>query len=128
MSALTPAEIQALSLRVQNFTPDNETRTPPAFLSLAPTTSASYPQQKTVTQPKLPEPAAKTVAAGDVTEVSAPTGGAIQAPLVNHRRSSSSTSEGSSGSVKHRFLKLGPVHWGEGDGTGDWSEVGVVEE
>lgn len=43
------------------------------------------------------------------------------------RRSSSLSSEGSTGSVqKRRFLKLGPVHFG-GDGMGDWSEE-VLEE
>ncbi|TAQ86595.1 hypothetical protein B7494_g5071 [Chlorociboria aeruginascens] len=33
-------------------------------------------------------------------------------------RSSSLSSVGD----KKRFLKLGPVHFGEGDGTGDWFE------
>lgn len=43
-----------------------------------------------------------------------------------HRRTSSLASD-DSGNAKLRFLKLGPVHYGEGDGKGDWSEVGVAE-
>ncbi len=42
-----------------------------------------------------------------------------------HRRSSSLASDESG--AKLRFLKLGPVHWGVGDGKGDWSDVGVTE-
>lgn len=67
------------------------------FLSLAPTTSASYP---TAPQPKSP----------------------VETEMAMKQRRSSS--EGSTG---RRFLKLGPVHFGEGDGMGDWSEEVAVE-
>lgn len=98
-------------------------RRPSAFLSLAPTTSASYPtsprtpaqvqepiaqlQQKSQTESSPTEEAKKleVPSAEDVTE------------LLKIRRSSSSGSDGSS---KRGFLRLGPVHFGEGDG--DWSE------
>jgi len=55
-----------------------------------------------------------------------PTAEEIELGLLNKHRRSSSLASDESGS-KIRFLKLGPVHWGEGDGTGDWSEVGVTE-
>ena len=98
-------------------------RRPSSFLSLAPTTSASYP-----TSPKSPtqvqEPAAQVqqsspAEASPPTETKTP---AVARPedvaeLVKTRRSSSSGSDGSS---KKGYLKLGPVHFGEGDG--DWSE------
>ena len=101
-------------------------RRPSAFLSLAPTTSASYP-----TTPKSPtqvqEPAAQGQQ-GSQAEASPPTEAktpAVLRPedvteLLKTRRSSSSGSDGSS---KRGYLKLGPVHFGEGDG--DWSEDAV---
>ncbi|KLU87832.1 hypothetical protein MAPG_06823 [Magnaporthiopsis poae ATCC 64411] len=65
-----------------------------SFLSLAPTQSASYPQiQRSLQQAKV-----------------APT--ALEAEVNRQRRSSSLSSVGSSNSGL-RFLKLGPVHWGE---------------
>jgi len=129
MANQTPAELLALELRAQDFAPENvpshRIQAPTAFLSLAPTTSASYPtqQSKTLTSPNLPaavSPAAPLEAIGEV--AATPTTMEIAASLKT-RRSSSITSEGSTGSAKQRFLKLGPVHFGEGDGKGDWSEV-----
>jgi len=67
-----------------------------------------------VTPPKSPEVIPTHVAS---------TPEQIEAELVKHRRSSSLTSEGSNASAKQRYLKLGPVHFGEGDGKGDWSGV-----
>ncbi|KZZ93790.1 hypothetical protein AAL_05506 [Moelleriella libera RCEF 2490] len=70
------------------------------FLSLAPATSASYPQ--------------------------AP----IKRPEAGRQRSSSTSSSSSSGSSSsgHRILKLGPVHWGEhqGEHQGDFHEATSV--
>ncbi|KAL8419889.1 hypothetical protein RB594_002881 [Gaeumannomyces avenae] len=68
-----------------------------SFLSLAPTQSASYPQaQRSLQQ-------ARTAAAAPK---------ALEAEMYRQRRSSSLSSVGSSaGGI--RFLKLGPVHWGE---------------
>ncbi|KAI0837216.1 hypothetical protein F5Y06DRAFT_298007 [Hypoxylon sp. FL0890] len=70
---------------------------PQMFLSLAPTTSASYPTAQSMK------------------------------PATAARRSSSQSSAASSGSL--RFLKLGPVHWGEhqGDHKEDYHEVAVEE-
>lgn len=69
-----------------------------AFLSLAPATSASYPQQ----QPRK-------------------TSSAAIGPTEEKRRTSSSSSG-------PRILKLGPVHGGQhlGEGDEDWHEVAVV--
>jgi len=80
---------------------------------LAPATSASYPTQK---------PARDPAAASEIEILKAEV-------LKKNRRSSSMSSDIStaSGSGKPRFLKLGPVHWGESDGTGDWSEESVIE-
>ncbi|KAI1652411.1 hypothetical protein F4813DRAFT_394720 [Daldinia decipiens] len=73
---------------------------PQMFLSLAPTTSASYPTAQSI-KPALQQHA---------------------------RRSSSQSSVGSVNSL--RFLKLGPVHYGEhpGEHKEDFHEVAVEEE
>jgi len=84
------------------------------FLSLAPTTSASYP----------PNPVTKSPVqtSGDkLTDVPAATTEIIVDPKT--RRSSSSSSASSN---KPRFLKLGPVHYGIGVG-GDWSDAAIAE-
>jgi hypothetical protein len=78
------------------------------FLSLAPTTSASYP-----TSPAIKSPTQTTPEQGPTTEVMKTL--EIEEISLNTRRSSSSDSG-------RGFLKLGPVHFGEGDGKGDWSE------
>ncbi|KAI8962001.1 hypothetical protein F5Y11DRAFT_347956 [Daldinia sp. FL1419] len=68
---------------------------PQMFLSLAPTTSASYPTAQSIK------------------------------PSMHARRSSSQSSVGSVSSL--RFLKLGPVHYGEhpGEHKEDFHEVAV---
>ncbi|KAI1649907.1 uncharacterized protein F4817DRAFT_329100 [Daldinia loculata] len=68
---------------------------PQMFLSLAPTTSASYPTAQSIK------------------------------PALHARRSSSQSSVGSVNSL--RFLKLGPVHYGEhpGEHKEDFHEVAV---
>jgi hypothetical protein len=79
-----------------------------SFLALAPTTSASYPQQ----------PKAK-LTSGALAQVP-------ESPEMK-RRSSSLSSDGTK-NAGIRFLKLGPVHWGEhreGEKS-DWNEV-VIE-
>jgi len=81
------------------------------FLSLAPTTSASYPST----------PLAKSPVQTPAKEA---TPEEINVELLKSRRSSSTSSDASS---KQRFLKLGPVHYGKGDGMGDWSEVVIAE-
>jgi hypothetical protein len=81
------------------------------FLSLAPVSSASYPSTP-LTQSPLQE-AVKPTATAEV-----------DLELLKSRRSSSVASEASG---KLRFLKLGPVHYGKGDGLGDWSDAVVAE-
>jgi len=83
------------------------------FLSLAPTTSASYPPTPLTKSPaQTPNAETPNVLEG------------LDAVMLKERRSSSMGSDGSS---KRRFLKLGPVHFGEGDGKGDWSEDVIAE-
>lgn len=107
MSAMTNAEISALAASGQeNFVPAAEEARPHTFLTLAPTTSASYPVKSVAVAVKTP----------DETQES------IDNLLLKTRRSSSLDSTNSS---KQRFLKLGPVHFGEGDG--DWSEEVLAE-
>jgi len=99
------------------------------FLSLAPTTSASYPSSP---KSKLPLPATTLPPA-----LAPENAGAEASPIIPEvldmkiRRSSSSGSDESvSGSPtqRRRFLKLGPVHFGmDGDGKGDWSEEVIAE-
>lgn len=91
-------------------------RRPSGFLSLAPTTSASYPQTKSrqlSDSTTTPAPLTATL----LTQVD-PTAAA-------KRRTSSLSSDGSKSGL--RFLKLSPVHDGEHlDGQkGDWHEVAV---
>lgn len=150
MASYTADEILGASMPVQLGS--HHIARPSTFLSLAPTTSASYPRQRTsppasVISPKIEAvdaktaaPAAAAVAANTDPTASPATAAAVvpeTAPLAaveeldasgqpKHRRSSSLASD-ESGNAKLRFLKLGPVHWGEGDGKGDWSESGVNE-
>ncbi|KAI1209164.1 uncharacterized protein F4807DRAFT_460858 [Annulohypoxylon truncatum] len=82
----------------QNIAQQARKSQPQMFLSLAPTTSSSYPTVESIK------------------------------PASHPRRSSSQSSSASSGSL--RFLKLGPVHYGEhpGEHKEDYHEVAVTEE
>lgn len=124
------AELIAIALNgSENLVPAAEERSQVAvhkFLSLAPTTSASYPS--TPKSPTLkaapvqkPIEAATADSAAEIATPALP----IDVDAAEHktRRSSSLSSTGSL-MAKRRFLKLGPVHFGEGDG--DWSEQVVV--
>lgn len=112
----TSADLLALAFSGQeNFVPATEERRPSTFLSLAPTTSSSYPSTPLVKSHSPQSPL------NDPTAAAAPNAAALDSELLKTRRSSSLSSNGTQ---KRRFLKLGPVHFGEGDG--DWSEE-VVE-
>lgn len=74
-------------------------RTPTGgFLSLIPTTSSSYPQQPKPEQAAVPS---------------------------QRRRTSSASTDAGVVPASQRFLKLGPVHWGEhlDDHKEDWHAV-----
>ena len=127
----TRAEVLSLAFSGQeNFVPAAEERRPSTFLSLAPTTSASYPSTPLIKAPipqsPLQEPtqtprntrADLTPARLEAVVAAAPSAETIDSEPLKTRRSSSLSSDGST--QKKRFLKLGPVHFGEGDG--DWSE------
>ncbi|KAK4181055.1 hypothetical protein QBC36DRAFT_137825 [Triangularia setosa] len=116
-SPLTPEQLRQLSEQAQEFRPENAFRRPSTFLSLAPSTSESYPrnqQQKTESAAPL---TAEALAAIPVVQP--------QQQDEQKRRASSLSSDAS----KFRFLKLGPVHWGEHqDGVKeDYYEVAVEE-
>jgi len=121
MAATTAnAELVAIALTGnENLVPAAEERSQVAvhrFLSLAPTTSASYPS--TPKSPTLKSPVQKAVAGADAAaEAATPV-----LPVDGEHKTRRSSSLSSNGSLmaKRRFLKLGPVHFGEGDG--DWSE------
>ena len=119
----------------EDFAPSAEARQQPLFLSLAPTTSASYPSNPAV---KSPAPQSPLQASADTpnntmadptpakalnTTPAMPSAAVIDETVKTRRSSSLSSNESSQ---KRRFLKLGPVHFGEG-GKGDWSEE-VVDE
>jgi len=88
------------------------------FLSLAPTTSASYPSAPLT---KSPVQSPIQTAKPDRSPIKDAIKPAEASPeLLPSRRSSSFSSDAS---VKQRFLKLGPVHFGVGDGMGDWSDI-----
>ncbi|KAI2603936.1 uncharacterized protein GGS25DRAFT_441936 [Hypoxylon fragiforme] len=81
---------------------------PQMFLPLAPTTSSSYPTAQSVK----------------------PTAQSDKPAAHGSRRTSSQSSVGSASSASSfRFLKLGPVHYGEhsGDHKEDYHEVAVDE-
>ncbi|KAG0652036.1 hypothetical protein D0Z07_0904 [Hyphodiscus hymeniophilus] len=80
------------------------------FLSLAPVASASYPSTPVTKSPVQSSAKIATIPEENVE--------------LNARRSSSVASEANG---KLRFLKLGPVHYGVGDGLGDWSDVAIAE-
>ncbi|KAK3984886.1 hypothetical protein QBC44DRAFT_336178 [Cladorrhinum sp. PSN332] len=111
MSAATPEQLRQLSEQAQDFTPETmRPRRPSTFLSLAPSTSDSYPR-KPQTQPLTTE------ALAEINSVVA---------AQKQRRASSLSSDASKG--QFRFLKLGPVHFGEHideNDKGDFHEVAV---
>ncbi|TLS28779.1 hypothetical protein PpBr36_00321 [Pyricularia pennisetigena] len=86
------------------------------FLQLAPTTSNSYPQVQRSQQPKTEAEPAAAAAVPSPAESNA-----TSSPQPVQRRSSSLSSSSSNDGM--RFLKLGPVHWGEHmeDDQGDFA-------
>jgi len=103
---------------------------PHSFLSLAPTTSDSYPVSRKI-KAVVEAPKAPIAEDGqaDITLaiISVPQLSGIE--MFNASRSSSMSSEASnaSSSQRKRFLKLGPVHDGEhADDNGDWSEEVII--
>ncbi|KAH6664123.1 hypothetical protein B0J14DRAFT_252426 [Halenospora varia] len=142
-SSTSPSEeVLALAFAGQeNFVPAAEEAQmdlPHTFLSLAPTVSASYPLSPKTRSAMASDasPPAQTSDDVQIEQTSAPAQtGTPAEPEVNQgiksRRSSSMSSVGSNGqspSQRRRFLRLGPVHYGEDkDGLGDWSEVAILE-
>jgi len=127
--SLTTTEVSALAMADQeNFVPAAEELRPHSFLSLAPKISASYPATPIPKSETLHQTAESptVVEAKEVPELS----GLDRELLLKASRSESMSSDASSvGAQKAsgRFLKLGPVHFGENDGKGDWSEQVVAE-
>ncbi|RDL33099.1 uncharacterized protein BP5553_08538 [Venustampulla echinocandica] len=128
-SSVTPSQDQLLALAfagqdtLMPAAEDNQVSLPHKFLALAPTTSDSYPTSPKA-RPDSTATATVSSAGAQAAIVSAEVAGTPALPdnLLKSRRSSSTGSEGSTGQ-KGRFLKLGPVHFGEDkDGKGDWSE------
>ncbi|KAH7391235.1 hypothetical protein BKA64DRAFT_677146 [Cadophora sp. MPI-SDFR-AT-0126] len=121
-SALPSSEMLAIAFVGQeNNVPAAEERAQlqtHTFLSLAPTTSASYPLTKALPAAKTVTTESKPVVSEEALALATPA-----LPVEKTRRSSSLSSDGSL-MQKRRFLKLGPVHFGASDG--DWSEE-VVE-
>jgi hypothetical protein len=114
MSASTSQELRQLSEQAVDFVPEAARRLPSTFLSLAPNTSDSYPRAQRVKQPLTAE------ALAEATKQAA---GASESDDITKRRASSLSSDAS----KFRFLKLGPVHWGEhqDENQADFHEVAV---
>lgn len=109
----TAQELRQLSERAVAFPPEAARRRPSSFLSLAPNTSDSYPRAQRARQPLAAEAPADDPKQDEVR---------ADAPK---RRTSSLSSDGSKSRL--RFLKLGPVHWGEhqDDNQADFHEVAV---
>jgi hypothetical protein len=115
----------------ENFTPAAEEPQAPRFLSLAPTTSASYPSTPAAKSPtpqsshqaatEIPSNTPADPTAARTINPSAVPGASVIDGALKIRRSSSLSSDGSAQSTqKRRYLKLGPVHFGES--KDDWSE------
>ncbi|KAK4245927.1 hypothetical protein C7999DRAFT_15930 [Corynascus novoguineensis] len=116
MSASTSEQIRQLGEQAVEFTSatsEYRPRRPSAFLSLAPNTSESYPRAQRAKQPLTSETLAAATQPQNTTSDEEAT----------KRRTSSLSSDAS----KFRFLKLGPVHWGEhqDDHKADFHEVAV---
>ncbi|KAM7187941.1 hypothetical protein V8F20_010752 [Naviculisporaceae sp. PSN 640] len=120
MSSPTTEELRQLTEQAQPFTSTTyRERRPSTFLSLAPNTSDSYPRTQ---KPKETSAAPLTA---DALKEQQQEQAAVGLPPKQHRTSSLS-SDGSK--TRLRFLKLGPVHWGEhqdAEHQGDWHEVAV---
>ncbi|KAH6634234.1 hypothetical protein B0J18DRAFT_12376 [Chaetomium sp. MPI-SDFR-AT-0129] len=114
MSAPTTEQIRQLSEQVVEFAPQVTQRRPSTFLSLAPKTSDSYPRAQRAKQQPL-----TTEALAQVTQTEA------AAVAVEEDATKRRTSSLGSDASKFRFLKLGPVHWGEhqDDHKDDFHEV-----
>jgi hypothetical protein len=127
--SLVPITSAPYTPRLERALPE---RRPSGFLTLAPATSASYPQAprsryQSVTHLTRPLPLTHGAMPEEDVAIATPRSmssslASIQEP--KSRRSSSMSSDGSS-RARLRFLKLGPVHWGEhqGDHKGDWHEL-----
>ncbi|RCI13128.1 hypothetical protein L249_1286 [Ophiocordyceps polyrhachis-furcata BCC 54312] len=76
--------------------PPSNPRLPGGFLTLAPTTSSSYPRLPT-----------------EDSTSSSPTTTSESCSASPSRRCSSTSASSSSSIGAYKFLKLGPVHWGE---------------
>jgi len=126
----TPSEMLALAFSgSENFVSaaeEREQERPHTFLSLAPTTSSSYPTTPVVKSPAAKSPEQVAVSNDKAAVTEAALSEALATPVVPAEKTRRSSSLSSDGSLmqKKRFLKLGPVHFGAG--TGDWSED-VVE-
>lgn len=114
---------------------------PTKFLVLCPASSSNYPYAASVSQPESPQSASATAAPIDMTkavsvlntsasrtaetpgsakpEVSLDALAKARSPSVSSDRSNGSSS--TSATQMPRFLKLGPVHYGHGDGADDFS-------
>lgn len=112
MSTPTTEELRQLSEQVVEFPLQIAERRPSTFLSLAPSTSDSYPRNQQAKEPLTAE------ALAAATKQDSASAEAMK------RRTSSLDSDASS---KFRFLRLGPVHWGEhqDDNKTDLNEVAV---
>jgi hypothetical protein len=121
MSTATNEEIRQLSEQAPQTYPPRERRLS-NFLSLAPSTSDSYPRtQRAQTKPTRAQ--AEPLTAEALAEV--PKQDNDAATDFSKRRTSSLSSDASKSRL--RFLKLGPVHWGEhqDDHKADFHEVAV---
>jgi hypothetical protein len=111
MSAPAAGELRQLREQAVDFVPENTQRRPSTFLSLAPKTSDSYPRTQRTKQPLTAEALAEVTKQEDANADA------------TKRRASSLSSDAS----KLRFLKLGPVHWGEhqDNNQADFHDVAV---
>lgn len=120
MSSQTAEEIRQLAEQAQPFTSTTyRERRPSTFLSLAPNTSDSYPRAQ------KPKETSAPLTVDALKEQEQHVSAAAVIPPKQHRTSSLS-SDGSK--TRLRFLKLGPVHWGEHQNAEqqcDWHEVAV---
>lgn len=114
MSTPTTEELRQLGEQVVEFPSMAVQRRPSTFLSLAPSTSESYPRTQRAQQQPLTAEALAEVTQQQPTPSAAET---------TKRRTSSLSSDAS----KFRFLRLGPVHWGEhqDDNKADFHNVAV---
>ncbi|EOD48042.1 uncharacterized protein LTHEOB_9803 [Neofusicoccum parvum] len=98
-------------------------RRPSAFLVLAPTASSNYPASPTSLTPTSPSVSGAKEPVSPTQELASPVTKPVENEMEVTAKQRRSSSVSSNTSAQFKFLKLGPVHFGKGDGATDFAEM-----